>query len=98
MAELSYLENYEKNVILYNTLYCKEYKLSIQYMWLFQNNSSVVESQNIIQNIEDKVSNNFSESVQSNYLENQSNRLYYTRHIDKIIYLKASITIYLANS
>jgi len=47
-AELSYLEAYEKYFILYNALSAREYKMAINYLWLFQKlNTSSIASMDI---------------------------------------------------
>lgn len=64
-AELSYLEAYEKSFILYNALSEKEYKMAIQYLWLFQKlNTSSITSMELTST---------SSSHMANYQSNEQN-------------------------
>ena len=109
-AELNYLESYEKFFILYNSLSAKEYKMAIQYLWLFQklNASSIASSQMEMgtphqilsdmsnqSNEQHNVFRFFTKSSQSSIAESQTGALQRAEHT---MHLKAMLTIYLANS
>ena len=107
-AELNYLESYEKFFILYNSLNAKEYKMAIQYLWLFQklSTSSIANSQmemgsQILSDIGNQSSEPqnefkfFTKSNQSSIAESQTGAL---QRAEQTMHLKAMLTIYLANS
>jgi hypothetical protein len=105
-AEINYLELYEKYFILYNSLNAKEFKLAIQYLWLFQklNNSSISNMEAIrpaqaINQANDQ--QNFfrffskSNTINSTDFKLNSNSL---QRNEQYMHLRVMITIYLANS
>jgi hypothetical protein len=72
-AELSYLEAYEKYFILYNALSAREYKMAINYLWLFQKlNTSSIASMDI------------SKTTPTAMLNFQANDQNVFRYVDKI--------------
>lgn len=104
-AEINYLELYEKYFILYNSLNAREYKLAIQYLWLFQklNTSSMSGIDTIRSNQSISQSNDqhnffrfFSKSNNiTNETKSNSNNLLRN---EQYMHLRVMITIYLANT
>ena len=110
-AELSYLEAYEKYFILYNSLNAKEYKIAIQYLWLFQklNTSTVTAMEHSkpsnfplsnSQNNEDNVFKFFQKATGNTNaaVDGVKSNLSVIQHNEKTMHTKAMLTIYLANN
>jgi hypothetical protein len=104
-AEINYLELYEKYFILYNSLNAKEFKLAIQYLWLFQKlNNSAISNMEAIRptqainqaNDQQNFFRFFSKSNNKNSdFKLNSNSL---QRNEQYMHLRTMITIYLANS
>lgn len=107
-AELSYLEAYEKYFILYNSLNAKEYKIAIQYLWLFQKlNPSTITSMEPSKPSSFPLANShtneqnvfkFFLKANPNASDSVKSNLSAIQHNEQTMHTKAMLTIYLANN